>query len=130
MSTHIIKACNAAFYHLHNIRQIKRYLSWYSLLTLIHAFITSRLHYCNSLLYSLPKAQTAKLQRVQNAAVRLVMNIGKYSHIMPALYELHCLPICLRIHFKMLLLTFKAVHGLSPLWWPRTANKKSSFLLK
>ena len=40
MSTHITKACNAAFYHLHNIRRIKRYLSRDSLLTLIHAFIT------------------------------------------------------------------------------------------
>ena len=101
MSTHITKACNAAFYHLHNIRRIKRYLSRDSLLTLIHAFITSRLDYCNGLLYGLPKAQTAKLQRVQNAAVRLVMNIGKYSHITPALYELHWLPICLRIHFPL-----------------------------
>ncbi|CAH3018822.1 unnamed protein product [Porites evermanni] len=27
MSTHVIKICNAAFYHLHNIRRIKKYLS-------------------------------------------------------------------------------------------------------
>ena len=66
MSTHVTKICNAAFYHLHNIRRIKKYLSRDSLLTRIHAFITSRLDYCNGLLYGLPNSQIVKLQRVQN----------------------------------------------------------------
>ena len=65
----------------------------------IHAFITSRLDYCNALLYGFPKEQIAKLQRVQNAAARLIMDIGKYSHITLALYELHWLPVPARIHF-------------------------------
>ena len=114
MSMHITKFCNAAFKHLHNIRCIKKYLSRDSLLTLIHAFITSRLDYCNSLLYGLPKSQIAKLQRIQNAAARLAMNIGKYSHVTPALYDLHWLPVHARIHFKILVLTFKAIHRLAP----------------
>ena len=59
MSTHVTKICNAAFYHLHNIRRIKKYLSRDSLLTLIHAFITSRLDYCNGLLHGLPNSQIA-----------------------------------------------------------------------
>ena len=41
------------------------------------------------LLYGLPKEQTAKLQQMQNAAARLIMDIGKCSHITLALYELH-----------------------------------------
>ena len=77
----------------------------------IHAFITSRLDYCNALLYGFPKEQIAKLQRVQNAAARLIMDIGKYSHITLALYELHWLPVLARIHFKILLLAFKAIHS-------------------
>ena len=64
--------------------KLKNYLSRENLLTLVHAFITSRLDYCNSLLYGVPKEQISKLQRVQNAAARLVMDIGKYSHITPA----------------------------------------------
>ena len=70
MTDHINKPCNAAFYHLHNLRRIKKYLSRDSLITLVHAFITSRLDYCNGLLFGLPKAEIAKLQRVQNAAER------------------------------------------------------------
>ena len=114
MHDHITNACKAGFFYLHNIRRIKKYLSRDSLLTLVHAFITSRLDYCNALLYGLPKEQIAKLQRVQNAAARLIMDIRKYSHITPALYELHWLPVLARIHFKILLLAFKAIHGLAP----------------
>ena len=55
MTDHINKACNAAFYHLHNLRRIKKYLSRDSLITLVHAFITSRLDYCNGLFVWLAK---------------------------------------------------------------------------
>ena len=71
MSTHVTKICNAAFYHLDNIRWIKKYLCRDSLLTPIHAFITSRLDYCNGLLYGLPNSQIAKLQRVQKLRLDL-----------------------------------------------------------
>ena len=114
MSKHVTSVCKSAFYHLHNIRPIKNYLSWENLLTLVHAFITSRLDYCNSLVCGVPKDQISKLERVQNAAARLVMDIGKYSHVTPSLYDLHWLPVHARIHFKILLLTFKVSHGKAP----------------
>ena len=63
MRDHITNVCRAAFFYLHTIRLIKKYLSRGSLFTLVHAFITSRLDYCNDLLYGLPKEQIAKLQR-------------------------------------------------------------------
>ena len=85
-----------------------RYLLRDSLLTLVYALITSRLDYCNALLYGLFKEQIAKLQCLQNAAARLIMNIA------PALYELHWLPVPVHIHFKILLLAFKGIHGLAP----------------
>ena len=55
-----------------------------------------------------------KLQRVQNAAARLRTLSRQYDHITPVLKELHWLPVRYRIHFKLLLLTFKALNGMAP----------------
>ena len=51
MSTHVTKACASAFYYLYNIRHIRKYLSRESTERLVHEFNTSRLDYCNGLLY-------------------------------------------------------------------------------
>ena len=59
----------------------------------LHAFVTSRIDYCNGLLYGLPDCEIAKLQRVQNAAARLLMLCKKYDHITPVLINLHWLPV-------------------------------------
>ena len=75
--------------------------------------MTSRIDYCNSLLYGLPAYQLAKIHRVQNAAARLISNESKFCHITPLLKQLHWLPVTHRIRFKLLLMTFKAVYGLS-----------------
>ena len=98
----------------HNIRRISKYLDQESLLTLTHAFITSRLDYCNSLLYGAPVTQIEKLQRIQNAAARLITRSPKFCHMGPILRQLHWLPIRSRIHHKILTLTFKSIHSLAP----------------
>ena len=85
-----------------------------SAISLIHAFITSKLDYCNSLLYGLSTIHINKLQRVQNAAGRLVTNTPRICHITPILEDLHWLPIKYRIEFKIVLLTFKCLYGLAP----------------
>ena len=54
------------------------------------------------------------LQRVQNSAARIVKHVRKREHITPILIDLHWLPVAQRIKFKILLLTFKAMHGMSP----------------
>ena len=55
-----------------------------------------------------------KLQRVQNACARLIFAEGRYCHITPLLIKLHWLPVQSRIVFKILLLTFKILHGTAP----------------
>ena len=68
----IIDFFDRQFFHLYNIRRIRKYLSRENTETLIHAFISSRIDYCNSLLYGVPNCHLRKLQRVQNAAARLL----------------------------------------------------------
>ena len=68
MNVHIGKICSKAFRGLYNIRQIRKFLTVQSTKTLVHAFISSHLDYCNALLFGLPKYQLDRLQKVQNAA--------------------------------------------------------------
>ena len=112
--THINNTCKTAFYYIHNIRRIRIYLSVETARTLLHAVVIGRLDYCNSLLYGQPMKSISKLQRVQNAAARLITNAPMYDHITPVLQSLHRLPVKERVTFKILTLSFKAIHGLPP----------------
>ena len=114
MDKQVNSICKAAFYHLKNISQIRKYISYHHCEILIHAFITTKLDYCNSVLSGLPTLRLQKLQHVQNSAARLLTYSSKYDHITPVLKELHWLPIAERIDFKVLLLTFKAMQGIGP----------------
>jgi exonuclease III len=110
----VSQVCRSAWYHLRNIGQIRPFLDRTSAERLIHAFVTSKLDNLNSLLYNLPKYQIHRLQRVQNAAARLINLVKKVDHITPILIQLHWLPIKYRIQYKLLLLTYKALHGQAP----------------
>ncbi|CAH3190824.1 unnamed protein product, partial [Porites evermanni] len=46
------------------------------------------------------RQQLAKLQRVQNAAARLICKVRRFDHITPILFSLHWLPVRNRIQFK------------------------------
>uniref|UniRef100_A0AAR2K8P7 Reverse transcriptase domain-containing protein n=1 Tax=Pygocentrus nattereri TaxID=42514 RepID=A0AAR2K8P7_PYGNA len=111
---HIGSITRTAFLHLRNIAKIRNALSLRDAETLVHAFITSRLDYCNALLSGCTSRNLNKLQLVQNAAARVLTKTRKFEHISPVLSSLHWLPIKFRIDYKILLLTYKALHGLAP----------------
>ena len=113
-SAHVSQACKTAYFHLRNIARIRKILSKNDAEKLIHAFVSSRLDYCNSLLAACPKKTIKKLQLVQNAAARLLTGTKRREHITPVLESLHWLPVEFRIQFKVLLLTYKARAGLAP----------------
>ena len=125
MSSHISKLFSSAFFHLHNISRIRKFLSPVETKSLVHVFVTSRADYCNSLLHSLPAWQLNKVQRVLNTATRLACCAPRFSHITPLMYELHWLPLKQRIHFKILLFAFKAIHGIAPTYIQNLASLKS-----
>ena len=47
-------------------------------------------------------------------AARFLVMQGKFCHIIPVLHQLRWVPVSFRINFKILLLTFKAIHELAP----------------
>ena len=73
----------------------------------IDAIVTSNLDYCNSLLYSIPKYQQDRLQRILNAAVCIVCLVPKFNDITSVLCDLHWLPVPNRIQYKILLLVHR-----------------------
>ena len=82
-ASYITKICASSFYYIYNIRRIRKYLSQQSSEILVHAFVISRLDYCNGLLYELLDYLLNKLQRLQNACARLIFREQKFCHITP-----------------------------------------------
>ena len=116
MEEHVKKICKSSYYHLRNISKIRKYLTEETTEILVYAFVSSKLDYCNSLLYGLPKHMISSLQSVQNTAARIVTLTKKFDHITPVLIQLHWLPVHFRILFKVLLLVYKALNGMAPLY--------------
>ena len=111
------RACSrSCFYHLRRIRQIRRFIDDRSLRLLVHAFVTSRLDYCNGLLDNYSVSVRQRFQRIQNRAARLVCSEPALSHATPLLRRLHWLPVARRITYKLCVLMFDVFHGTAPTW--------------
>ena len=108
------KLCQVAFFYIRRIRSIRHCLTQHATELLIHSLVISRLDYGNGLLYGVSDKLLDKLQRVQNVAARVVVKASRYDHVTPILKTLHWLPIRYRTEYKLLLLTFKALHHLAP----------------
>lgn len=114
MEAHVQQVCRSSHLQLRKLGQIRDMVTREAAEIMVHAFITSRLDYCNSLLYGLPASLIAKLQSIQNWAARIVTRTRMIQHITPVLKTLHWLPIEQRIIFKVLTLTFRALQGHAP----------------
>ena len=101
-------------YHLRNICKIRNFISFKACETLIHAFISWKLDFCNSLFYGQSKSSIRKLQLLQNAAARVLTQTNRYEHISPILCNLNWLPVEQRIQFKISLFTFKILNNSAP----------------
>ena len=97
------------------------------------------LDHMNAILYGVPKYLLAKLQKIQNQSARIITRTRRSEHITPVLKNLHWLPIHRRIQYKILLTSFKALHGLAPgyladliprLSIPRATRSQNLALLK
>ena len=110
----ITSIVSSSYASIRKLSSMRKYLSKSDMEKFVHAFISSKLDSCNSLFYGLPKKTLNKLQKIQNAAIRLVCNV-RFRHPVSLLYEqLHWLKVEQRLIYKALLLVYKCVHGLAP----------------
>ena len=94
--------CRSAFYHIRDLRRTRIHLNKATAISL--ALVSSRLDYCNSLVFGCSEKYKTSLQRVQNCPARAVTRSTR-----PLLKSLHWLPIKSRIKFKLNLLTYKVL---------------------
>ena len=90
MDVHVAAVCRSGYYQLRQLRPLTRSLTTAAAETVVHAFVASRLDYCNALLYGVSDRLMRRLQSVQNAAARLVTGVPRCDHITPIRQQLHC----------------------------------------
>ena len=106
---HISNICKSCFYHIRDLRRIRRHLPLSTAKTISNSLITSRLDYCNSQINNIDKQDLSKLQRVQNCLARVVLRAPRFSSPLPLLKQLHWLPVNYRLKFKLSTLTYHAL---------------------
>ena len=107
---------SSCFYWLRQIRRIRRSLDAESAKTLVHAFITSRIDGCNTVLAGTPRTINDRLQRLLNVAARVVSNTGKFDRGLTHLLfsELHWLDVPQRILHKLGVTVHRCLQGKAP----------------
>ena len=119
MKKQVSQTINACSFYLRYINRISRFLPRPTKERVVNAIITSRLDYCNALLYGTSAVNIAHLQRIHNTAARLIMRSPHSDSATPLLRELHWLPIVCRVDFKLLVIvvfTYKAMHNDAPVF--------------
>ena len=112
---HVSNTSSSWFYWLRQIR-IRRWLDTASAKTLVHAFDSSQVDCCNIVLAVLSKATTDRLQRVLNAAARIISGTHKFdcglTHLLHS--KLHWLDIPQLIQFKLGVTIHRCLQGNVP----------------
>ena len=114
--SHISAICSSCFYYIRDLRRVRRHLDLDSAEVLATALVSSRLGYCNWLLYGIADIDLKRLQRVQNQLARVVTWSPPFTHNLPLLGSLHWFPVRFRMLFKINLLTYKTLHEKQPVY--------------
>ena len=112
LDKHINQIVSHCYKLLKDIGRVRNMLTQEHTESLVHAVTSSRLDYCNSLFINMSNDNLNKLQKVQNAAARLVTRKRKRDSVSHTLRELHWLNVESRIIFKVILIVYKVIHGI------------------
>jgi len=116
-ASHVRRLSGRRFYHLRQMMIVRKSLTQEAAETMVHAFVTSRIDYCNSILYGAIAAHIRPLQNVLNAAARLILRKRKYDRITAAIRDrLHWLPVQQRVEYKMCVLVYNCLHQAAPIY--------------
>ena len=111
---HISLVCRSCY--ILDLRRLRRCLISELSKTIATALVSSKLDYCNGLIYTITSREINRLQGVQNCLARVVTRSPRFSRTTPLLKSLHWLPVCFRIKCKICLITYKALFNNQPIY--------------
>ena len=114
--SHISAICSSCIYHIRDLQRIRRHPDLDSAKLLVTALVSSRLDYCNSFLSGIAETDITKLQRILNRLACVITRSPPFTPNVPLLRCLHRLPVTYRVHFKIFLPTYKALHEEQPVY--------------
>ena len=111
---HVLKTRRCCFYHIRDLRLIRRYILLSIAKTIATTLVNNILDYCNSLLYNIVNKDIEKFQHILNCLARVVTRTPLFSRSMPLLKSLHWLPVHYRIIFKSCTKAYQALSSRQP----------------
>ena len=116
LDKHVASICATCFYWLRQLRRVQYSRDAESAATLVHAFVTSRVDYCNAIHAGESKSTVDKLQQVLNAAACIISDIRKYDHGQSHLLhnELHWLDITQWVQYKLCATVYRCLQHKAP----------------
>ena len=112
---HISLVCRSCYYHIRDLRRLRRCLTSEVSKTIATALVSSKLDYYNDLFYNVTNGEF-RFQGVQNWLVRVVTRSPRFSRTTPLLKSLHWLPVCFRITSKICFVTYKTLCNNKPIY--------------
>ena len=92
LKKHVRNVTKKCFYTLKNMFKIRRCINETAAKVMVHTMTTSKLDYCNAILYGLLESTLKHFTRVQNLSARFTSQHDKYEGITPVLKQFHWLP--------------------------------------
>jgi len=114
MADHIVALSRSCFFYIRQLSSMRQSLTPDAVKTLVYAFVSSCIDYCNCILAGVSGQLLQRLHSVQNAAARLVNGARRSDSMTPILHQLHWLPVRQRIIFQTAVLVYKCLHGMAP----------------
>ena len=116
-SDHITNLTRSCYYHLRRLKPIRSSVSSLVFTSIVHAYIFSRIDYCNSLFVGLPIKCASPICNpfLIRAAARLIARLPRFSNISTFMFEqIHWLPLTARTQLKVLILICRSYLGIAP----------------
>ena len=114
ITDHVKNLRQNTFYHLKRIRSVRGCISFVNRKILTHAFVTSRLDFCNSMFFGSTADSLKGIKSIFHTTAKALTGSHPMLSNTAVLFKLHWLPLESRVHYKLAILGFKILYNQAP----------------